>query len=260
MRELENLIEIRNVSFSYDTLPVLENINLDIPKGDYLAIVGPNGAGKTTLLKIILNLLQPRTGEIKLFGENIKKFKNWPKIGYVPQQTSNFDKNFPATVMEIILTGRYGKIGLFKNISGKDREAAERVLGKLNMWTQKDKLIGNLSGGELQRVFIARALVSDPEIIFLDEPAVSIDPKTREEFYGLLKMMNEEMNLTVVLISHDVEMVLREAKHIVCVNKNLMCHSLPEEFVKNTRLTDIFGGEIKIITHAHDHKNHAGHS
>lgn len=248
-----NIIEVKDVSFSYGSTEVLSGITFEVPKGDYLGVIGPNGAGKTTLLKIILGLITPDTGSVSLFGEDTRLFKERLKIGYVPQKITNFDVNFPVTVNEVVLMGRYAPRGLFHAIKQEDRNIAKRALEEVGMWEYKDRLIGDLSGGQQQRVFIARALSSKPEVIFLDEPTMSIDQKARDEFYALLKKLNEELQLTLVLISHDLDRILKEAKHIVCVDKTLVCHDLPDEFLKHNRLYKIIHGEIEMITHKHHH-------
>lgn len=256
MQELnseKNIIQIQNVSFSYGNEEVLSGITLNIPQGDYLGWIGPNGAGKTTLLKIVLGLLTPNKGSIQLFGKDIHEFKDWAKIGYVPQQATHFDANFPVTVREVVLMGRYARRGLFHATTKEDAQLVKDALKKVNMWEYKDRLIGELSGGQQQRVFIARALATQPEIIFLDEPTIGIDPKTREEFYLLLKKLNKELNLTLILISHDVEVVVREAQHIACIDRALVCHGLPKEFLADSRSADFLPGGVKIIAHKHQH-------
>lgn len=248
------LVEVEDVSFSYGANEVLEGISLNVPRGDYLGIIGPNGGGKTTLLKIILGLMVPRQGSVQLFGKNVRQFKDWSKIGYVPQKVTSFDENFPATVYEVVLMGRYGKRGLLHRITADDRRIAKRVLEHVGMGEYKDRLIGDLSGGQQQRVFIARALATEPEIIFLDEPTVGIDQKTSREFYALLKKLNEEFHMTLVLISHDLETVLREVKHVACVDHALVCHTIPEEFLKDVQASKLLGDGVRIITHdRHSH-------
>ncbi len=253
MPEIENIVEVKDLSFSYDSERVLTNINLNIPRGDFLGIIGPNGAGKTTLLKIMLGLLHPQKGSIKLFGQDVSDFKDWAKIGYVPQKVTNFDANFPATVQEVVLMGRYARRGLFKKVTAEDRAIAKSSLEQVEMWAYRDKLIGDLSGGQQQRVFIARALATKPEIIFLDEPTTGVDQKTQDEFYRILKKLNQDFGLTLVLISHDVEVVMSEAKHIACIDRKLICHLPPSELAKDAELSRLFEGEAKIITHGHGH-------
>ncbi len=247
----KNIIEVNDISFSYNKEKVLKNITLGIHQGDYLCLVGPNGAGKTTLLKIMLGLLSSETGSVKLFNQDIKDFKDWQRIGYVPQKATSFDINFPATVKEVVLMGRYAHAGLFHRMTEKDLELVKKSLEQVEMWEYRDRLIGDLSGGQQQRVFIARALVTEPEIIFLDEPTAGVDEKTQNEFYALLKKLNQEFSLTLVLISHDIERITKEVMHIACIDKTLVCHTSPEEYLKDSHSLDISGQPVKIITSHH---------
>ncbi|MEI8103329.1 MAG: metal ABC transporter ATP-binding protein [Candidatus Moraniibacteriota bacterium] len=257
MRQIDhtqNIIEIENVSFSYnDNGDVLKDITLAIHQGDYIGLIGPNGAGKTTLLKIMLNLLTPKTGSVKLFEQDLREFKDWQKIGYVPQKAVHFDANFPASVFEVVLMGRYSNQKLFQRTTRDDKEAVRDALEKVGLWKQKDRLIGDLSGGQQQRVFIARALVNQPEIIFLDEPTTGVDQETQNEFYTLLRKLNEELDLTLVLVSHDIERVVREVMHIVCVNITLVCHTSPEDYLAESTPSNVRGKDVHILHH-HYHK------
>jgi zinc transport system ATP-binding protein len=228
----KNIVEVKNVSFSYGQGTVLKNISLNIHKGDYLGIVGPNGGGKTTLLKVMLGLLIPDSGTVTLFGKESGSFKDRSRIGYVPQKIAGFDANFPATVEEIVLMGRYGKRGLLHGITAHDKVQVKIALHHVGMWGHRKSLIGSLSGGEQQRVFIARALAAEPEIIFLDEPTAGVDAATQDEFYALLKKLNQELDLTLVLISHDIERLVGEAMHIACVDRNIVFHQSPQEYLK----------------------------
>lgn len=246
-----NIIEVRNVSFSYGREEVLQDINLDIHRGDYIGMVGPNGAGKTTLIKIMLGLLPPSSGTVKLFGQDIKHFKDWNKIGYVAQKATDFDVNFPATVQEVVLMGRFARRGLLHRVTAEDRKLTQTALEQVDMWPYKDRLIGDLSGGQEQRVFIARALVAQPEVIFLDEPTAGVDSKTQDEFYALLQKLNRKFSLTLVLVSHDIERTCHEAMHIACVDHTLVCHMSPEEFLKESQSMSMFGQNFKIIGHHH---------
>lgn len=253
LEKSKRVIEVTDVSFSYNNEVVLKDISLAVEKGDYLGVVGPNGAGKTTFLKIVLGLLKPTRGLVKLFGEDVEKFKGWAKIGYVPQRLAKFDDNFPATVHEVVLMGRYGRRGLFHRITDQDRHKARVALAEVNMQSFHNRLIGELSGGEQQRVFIARALASEPEIVFLDEPTIGIDQQARDEFYALLKRLNKERHLTLVLVSHDIDMVVRESGHIACLDRELVCHGLPKDFLADSLSTALFQKRVKIITHTHQH-------
>jgi len=246
-----NIIEVKDLSFAYGSETVLKNITLDIHQGDYIGVIGPNGAGKTTLFKIMLGLLPPKEGTIKLFGTDIKTFKDWSKIAYVPQKTVNFDLNFPATVQEVVAMNRTAKKSLFSKVTAEDKKAISKALDQVEMGGYKNRLIGELSGGQAQRVFIARALVNQPEVLFLDEATTGVDARSQDEFYKILRRLNQELGLTLVLVSHDIERVTREVMHIACVDQTLTCHLSPEEYIKESQTTDFFGGKYKIITHHH---------
>jgi len=228
----KNIIEVKDVSFSFKKDNVLRNVSLNIHKGDYIGITGPNGAGKTTLLKIMIGLIRPSLGTVHLFGRDVTLFKDWAKIGYVPQKATNFDPKFPATIEEVVLMGRYKKRGLLRSITKEDKEKAATAIEHVGLTDVKDRLVGELSGGQQQRVFIARALAGEPEIIFLDEPITGMDTQAQEELYTLLKKMNTELELTLVLVSHDVVRLTKEVMHIVCVNHTMECFESPEDLLK----------------------------
>jgi zinc transport system ATP-binding protein len=248
----KNIIEVKNVSFSYtNEEEVLKNVTLNIHRGDYLGVIGPNGGGKTTLLKIMLGLLTPLHGEVCLFGKNLREFKDWPRIGYVPQKAGSVDANFPLTVEEVVQMGRVGKKGLFHRLDSRDREIVMQSLRQVEMEKYTNRLIGDLSGGQQQRVYIARALASEPEVIFLDEPTVGVDVNAQGLFYELLKKLNKKLNITLVLVSHDIDMVAQEVTEIACVNKILIYDSRPKEFIQSGGLKKIYGDQVKFIVHHH---------
>jgi zinc transport system ATP-binding protein len=247
----KNIVEVRDLSFSFGSEVVLRNINLDIHLGDYLGIVGPNGGGKTTLLKLMLGLLRLQQGSIKLFGEDITNFRDWHKIGYVAQKAVNFDSGFPATVEEITSMGRFGQRGVLRRLNKDDKQIIEQSLAAVGMLELSARLIGNLSAGQQQRVLIARALASKPEILFLDEPTVGIDSEAQEEFYKILHKLNSELDLTLVLVSHDIDIIAQETTELACINRNLVYHGSPEEFLKEDSIKKLYGQNIKFIPHHH---------
>lgn len=247
------IIEVKDVSFNFGKNEVLKNINLEIYKGDYIGIVGPNGGGKTTLIKLMLGLLKPNTGEISLFGSELSKFNGWSSIAYVPQKATNFDPKFPLTVKEAVMMGRYPHRGMFRSLKKEDLTTVDWALEQVEMLELKDRLIGNLSGGQQQRVFMARALAQKPEVIFLDEPTTGVDSNSQIQFYKLLEKLNKELGITLVLISHDINMVMKEVTEVICVNQILVCNVSPDEFVKGDYLTKMFGEQMKFILHNHQH-------
>lgn len=246
----KNLIEVNNVSFSYGGQNVLTDVSLTVHQGDYLALVGPNGAGKTTLLKLMLGLLAPESGQIKLFGQEAGATYNNQQLGYVPQQSSSIGLDFPISVYDVVALGRYRQVGLGHHLKAVDKQAVEEALNKVGMWPQKDTLIGDLSGGQQQRCYIARALSGQPEIIFLDEPTRGLDQPTQDSLYSLIRNLNKE-GLTIVVVSHDVDKMTQEAMHIACLDHRLVCHNSPAEFLADSSLMEMFGQKVKVIGHHH---------
>ncbi len=219
MMKRKEIIKLENISFSYGKEDFLKNINFSVYENDFVGIVGPNGGGKTTLLKLMLGLLMPRQGKILVFGKSPKDARH--EIGYL-SQFKNIDFDFPITVYEIVLLSRIGK-KIFKQFSREDKEATEASLEQLNIARFKDKRLNELSGGEKQRVFVARALANQPKILLLDEPMTNLDMHIQEEFYQILKKLNEK--IAIVIVDHDLGMVSKFAKEVVCVNK-CIAHSI----------------------------------
>lgn len=230
----ENIIEVKDVSFAYGKHTVLRDVNLTIHRGDYIGLIGGNGSGKTTLIKIILGLLKVDGGNVRLFGREQRYFKDWKKIGYVPQKATSFDPNFPATVREVVLMGRYGARGLFHNITNDDREKVRTALERVRMWEYRDFHIGDLSGGQQQRVFIARALAGEPEILLLDEPTIGVEKDVKDAFYALLRELNRELGLTIILVTHDIENIAHEAMHVACLDCTIFFHDSIDAYFKDT--------------------------
>ena len=236
-----DVIKFRDVSFRYEDKCILENVKFNIYQGDYIGIVGPNGSGKTTLLKLIINEINPTKGKIKILDKEITNFNNWEKVGYVNQKSNSFSTSFPATVTEVVAMDLAPKIGLFKKIKKKHLEEVWNVLKLVGIYDLKDKLIGSLSGGQQQKVFICRALMRNPKILILDEPTVGIDINGQKEFYHLLKKLNESLNLTIVIVSHDLFIVKEEVKKLAVIkNKNIkVIDNIDDELTKST-LLDLF--------------------
>lgn len=247
----ENLIEIDQVSFAYGKVPILKDISFAVHRGDYLGIVGPNGGGKTTLLKIILGLLTPTTGQVRLFGEPSHQFKQRSKVGYVPQNTAAIERHFPATVEEVVAMGRYARVGLFHRMHKTDRAAITRSLEQVGITKYSQRLIGDLSGGQQQRVFIARALAAEPEILILDEPTAGVDVNHQEQFYALLRELNTTLSLTLVLVTHDLDVVAKETTELACINQTVTYHGAPGEFMDSKAMEAIYGPTMKRVNHHH---------
>lgn len=224
---LKDIIKIRNLNFSYDKQVVLEDINLEYSSDEFLAIIGPNGGGKSTLLKLILGLLKPQSGEIKLFGKEPSEVSKF--IGYVPQNFLS-NQSFPMMVLEVVLMGLIDK-KIFGFYSKDEKALALSALEKVGMREFANARIGELSGGQRQRVYIARALCANAKVLILDEPTASIDTKGQAEIYEILKGINAS-GVGVVLVSHDLNIVLNYATKIAYVSKNLHIHKTHENLAK----------------------------
>lgn len=250
----EPIVQAKNLSFKYAKDLVLENITLDVPKGAFLAIVGPNGSGKSTLLKLFLGLNKLQKGSITLFGEGIQSFKDWQKVGFVSQKANSFNTGFPATVFEVVESGLTKKIGLFKFITKEHKQKVKKALEAVDMLNFQHRSIGELSGGQQQRVFIARSLVSEPVLMILDEPTVGVDSKNVHQFYEMLEMMNKQLGITLILVTHDVSTVSDKVTHVACLNKNLHFHGDAHEYNQLTEeeLSEVYGHDIKLLSHNHE--------
>jgi zinc transport system ATP-binding protein len=217
------LVEINNVDFSYNGDTVLEDINLDVRQGDFIAMIGPNGGGKTTLLKLMLGLLKPDAGTIRVNGDSPRKASSC--IGYVPQDV-HINSRFPITALDVVLMGRLDPKKRWARKTAANRREALDTLEQLEMAAHAEKKIGELSGGQRQRVFIARALVTHPRLLLLDEPTASIDTRGQAEFFKLLEKLNQE--ITIVVVSHDLLVISRYIKSVACVNRRLHYHDQAE--------------------------------
>lgn len=237
----KKIIQLINVSFSYGEEDVLRDITVEVHKGDYLGIVGPNGGGKSTLLKLMLGLRTPTKGNVLLYGTPVKKFSHWSKIGYVSQQVTHIDPHFPMTVEEVVTMGRYPTVGLFRFPTKRDTDIVKEALCQVEMLQFRNRLIGDLSGGQQQRVFIARALAGSPQIIVLDEPTVGVDEKTQKEFYRLMQKLNTQLELTLILVTHELAIISREATEIAYINRTLVYHGVPKEFMHSTYFANLSG-------------------
>ncbi len=212
-------IEVKNLYFKYEKEWVLEDINFELEDKEFMAIIGPNGGGKTTLLKLLLGFLSPTKGEIKIYGKPPKE--NREIIGYVPQHT-NFSLDLPITVFDIVLQGRLKKGKFF--YSQKDKEKAKEILDTLNIYNLANKKIKDLSGGQRQKVLIARALVSEPKILMMDEPTSAIDPSGQKEILDLI----ESFEVTRLVVSHDIKILLRDVDKIAYIHKKAVIHEGPK--------------------------------
>ena|SRR5882672_8462767 len=235
------IIELQNVSFAYGHEPTLTNLNLKIEPGEYVGVIGPNGGGKTTLMKLMLGLLTPSQGDIELFGAPSSQFRDRHKIGYVPQRVGDSDFRLPITVEEVV---RFGALR-------GDKTATAESLAHVGMQAYAKRRLTELSGGQQQKVFIAKALASHPEILILDEPTAGVDVHAQDDFYQLLAQLNKERGLTVILVSHDIDVVVNEVSKLACINEVLVYHGRPKEFIEKDYITKLYGKTRKFILHGH---------
>ncbi len=237
-------IEINELNFSFESLLILEDINMNIEQGDFAGLVGPNGGGKTTLLKLILGLYKAHSGQIKILGKPIKHQRKL--IGYVPQY-ANFNSDFPISVQDTVLQGRLGISRSFGRYNKHDKQIAHKVMRETEIHNLAQRSIQTLSGGQMQRVLVARALAAEPEILLLDEPTANIDQRAEKDIFDLFKAINQRM--TILIISHDIGFVSDYINKVFCLNKTLVCHdSTP---VTSDTIHTLYGGHISEVHHHH---------
>ncbi|MCK8600971.1 metal ABC transporter ATP-binding protein [Desulfoferrobacter suflitae] len=240
-------VEIQDLWFSYNDHQVLQEVNLNIAEKAFLAILGPNGSGKTTLLKLMLGVLKPDRGWVRIFGQEPHKVVH--KIGYVPQDT-NINKSFPISVFDATLMGRLGHAKRARRYSAHDRAMAQKALETVGMWEQRKRHIGKLSGGQRQRVFIARALAGDPDILFMDEPTASVDREFQTELYEFLRKLNE--SVTILVVSHDLSVLSSYIKSVACVNQKLFYHDAAE--ITSEMLDMAYHCPVELVAHGLPHR------
>ena len=240
------VIEISDMSFSYHRAPVLREVNLRIPEGEFVLLMGPNGGGKTTLLKLMLGLLKPTKGTVRVLGKSPREAS--PRIGYVPQDV-HINQRFPITALDVVLMGKpdAGRGPAWH--SPADRTAAHKVLDRLGVGAYCQRRIGSLSGGQRQRVMIARALITQPALLFLDEPTSNLDAQGQEELYELLRSLND--TITIVLASHDLMVLSSYVRSVACVNQTVYYHPAPEV---TDAMVGMFHCPVELVAHGVPHR------
>ncbi|RJQ56621.1 MAG: metal ABC transporter ATP-binding protein [Nitrospiraceae bacterium] len=244
---------VENLCVKADSRHLIENITFTVEEGSTIAIIGPNGAGKTTLIKAVLGLIPYSPGSVLFFGHPVKHANSHVRVGYVPQKLE-FDRTFPLTVSELLgfTVPPLFSFPFFKR-KGEKRHIID-LLEIVGAHELADRAVGSLSGGELQRVMIAKAIVNDPKILFLDEPASGVDIEGQERFYDLVKRLNKEKGLTVVLISHDLNVVYRFADNVLCLNRRLVCTGRPAETLTDEVIKTVYGEMMGAYIHScHEH-------
>jgi len=219
---MENVIELKSVNFSYGKNKVLKDITFKIARGEFVGIVGPNGSGKSTLLNIIVGHLIPDSGDVLVFGRKVSELKHRGIIGYVPQRSYLFNKSFPISVKEVVSMGLYAQKGLMRRLEREDWQKVYNALEKVEMLDFKDRLIGALSEGQRQRVFIARALVSEPKLLFLDEPNTGMDIKAEANLFDILNKLHKESGITILMVTHNIWTIADKVKRIICIENGYL--------------------------------------
>ncbi|MGB0369857.1 MAG: metal ABC transporter ATP-binding protein [Opitutales bacterium] len=237
-------LEVHDLTVAYHKKPVLYGVDLQIPKGQLVGILGPNGAGKSTLIKSIMGMIPASGGWIKIFGQPYKKAIR--RVGYVPQRES-VDWDFPVTVMDVVLMGRYGRLGLFQRPSKADRELAEHCLEKVNMLSFRERQIANLSGGQQQRVFLARALAQESDLYFMDEPFTGVDATTEAAIVTILKEL-KEAGKTILVVHHDLATAQEYFDMLVMLNMRLVAYGKTEDVYTYEILQKTYGGRLSILS------------
>ena len=239
------IIHFENASFSYHHKPALEHLTFSITEGEFLGIIGPNGSGKTTLLKAILGLIPPTQGQARIFDCTCHELRchHRAQIGYLPQR-SHIDPHFPITVFDAVLMGRYGVIGLFRRPTHADRQLAADALGEVGLLEQRHRPLGELSGGQQQRVLIARALAQQPKVLLLDEPTTGVDAQTQSSLLALIHRLNRDHGLTVLIVTHDINIVSPVVDRLVLLNGRLMAIGPPADILTQETLAPVYGEAV----------------
>ena len=249
---MTEVITLHQVWAGYGTTPVLEDINLVVKERDFIGLIGPNGGGKTTLLKVLLGLILPNSGEVKIMGRPVSQGRKY--LGYVPQLLE-FDREFPIRVEDVVRMGRSGKRPLLRRYNRKDESMVTRSLEQVGMLALRDRPIGQLSGGERQRVYIARALASEPHILLLDEPTANVDSKIQKSIYDLLADLNQF--LTILMISHNLSAVSTYVKTVGCLNHRLFYHN--DKLITSEMIEQTYQCPVDLIAHGVPHRVFSHH-
>ncbi len=245
-------IEIRELFLTLGQRVILENVDLLVERGDFVGLIGPNGAGKTVLLKLIMGMIEPTSGSVLLLGKDPVISRS--QVGYVPQFAS-FDRNFPITALEVVLMGLLGTRGAWARPSRADKDRGRLMLEQVSLSYVAHRQIGLLSGGELQRVLIARALANDPALVILDEPTASLDARVGSDLYELLAKLAEQK--TILMVSHDIGVISSYVKTIACLNRTL--HSHPHSEITGDMISKAYGCPVELIAHGLPHRVLASH-
>lgn len=241
------IIRFSHATFGFPGVVALEDITLDIAEGEFIGIIGPNGSGKTTLCRAILGLMHPISGSLKIFDCACEELRcrHRARIGYLPQKEA-LDRDFPITVLETVLMGRYGALGLFARPSKRDREIAMQALESVNMHDHWKTALGHLSGGQQQRVLIARALAQQPQVLLLDEPTTGLDITAQHGVLDLIQRLHRDLGLTVLLVTHDINMIRERVDRLALLKTRLYAAGQPADVLRPDLLREVYGKELVI--------------
>jgi len=244
---LHSIVRFEHATFGFPGVVALQDVTLEITSGEFVGVIGPNGSGKTTLCKAILGLMRPTAGTLQIFDCACEKLQchHRAKIGYLPQK-GTIDRNFPITVLETVMMGRYGVLGLLKRPGTVDRDIALAALSHVAMLDHRHDALGQLSGGQQQRVFIARALAQQPQVLLLDEPTTGIDIVTQHSVLDLIKRLHHDLGLTVVLITHDINMIRPHVDRLVLLKTKVYAAGPPADVLKPDILSQVYGKALVI--------------
>lgn len=238
---MASVLSVENLSFGYGPTEILGHVTFAVEKGDYVILAGPNGAGKTTLIRTILGLTGRYEGRVELFGQGLSGFAGWGKIGYLPQRVNAFNPLFPATVREVVGLGLLSQKAFPRRLTRNDEIKVRQTLEQMGVVDLKDMPVGELSGGQQQRVFLARALVSNPELLILDEPSTALDPQARENFLESIGKLNREQGITVILITHDTDLIGKRATKVLYLDRRVVYYGPSADLCNSPEMSRYYG-------------------
>lgn len=244
---MTNAVDLHDISVSFRGLPVLQNVSLTVSEQDFLGLIGPNGAGKTVLLNVMLGLVKPDSGTVSIFGREPSAARGL--VAHVPQH-GRFDFDYPIKVIDVVLMGRLGRARMFRRWNAEDRRRAHQALERVGLDASAERQIGRLSGGQLQRTLIARALAGDARLLLFDEPTASLDSRVVPEVYELIAELARER--AVVLVSHDIAILPRYVKSVACLNQTL--HHHPSNEITSEMIESAYGCPVDMLVHTHTHR------
>ncbi len=242
------VVEVKDIGVVLGKNRILEDISFSIDSGEMVGIIGPNGAGKTTLMRVLLGLLKPTSGQVRLFGLAHEKMgKRRDQIGYMPQRPV-FSRHFPLSCLDVVAMGSFTATAMGRPFIGIQRGKARRCLEKVGLLSLENKPFAELSGGQQQRIFLARALIKEPLLLFLDEPNAGLDLPTQNNFFALLKELQSACGLTVLIVSHDLVMISRFANRLICINRTMHIHGAPQDVLGSSDLEKAYRCEFDLIS------------